>query len=383
VLAGNRPKVFSMLATAKSAAPTSLPGPAGEESSVRPSIESWSWKLVATLVLGLSAAISMIAWAGIAAMHRESIAEDREELLGFRALNSTIQKSLDPRFVDANGDLVADPPASSGDFLSPETLVLAHYLGDDEGKLRVDWDALRKKLAEATGREVTVQAYIHTPEEVEAVAAGRIHLLAAHSAEIPSNVNSAGLVPFAELGTDQATDGNRLLIAAVPDDSIRTLADLRGKKLVCTSPESITGYRAAIVAIYLETGMVPVRDYKIAFSHKHDWSARGLAVGKFQIVALSNDMVKQMVRQDRLRETEFRVLYRSEPIPRLTIGHTHNLAPDIVDAVAKAVLEFENRGGEPYRFQPVDYRRDYEFVRRLDDAFAPRFGDVFMVDETL
>src|SRR5262249_32308811 len=164
-----------------------------------------------------------------------------------------------------------------------------------EGKLRVDWNALRSKIAAATRREVRVQSYLHTPEEIAAIAEGKIHLLAAHSAEIPSNVNTAGLVPFAELATDRATDGNRLLIASVRENSIQSLEDLKGRKLVCTSPESITGYRAAIVAIYLKTGMTPATDYKVSFSHKHEWSARGLAVGKYQIVALSNDMVKQMI----------------------------------------------------------------------------------------
>ncbi|MGL4512679.1 MAG: PhnD/SsuA/transferrin family substrate-binding protein [Lacipirellulaceae bacterium] len=343
--------------------------------------ERWSWGLIAGLLFGLCLAIALVGWAARVAMQRESRAEAQDSLLGFTGLGPSVRKSLDAKFVDADGDLLADPPTSPDQFAAPYTLVLAHYLGDDEGQLRVDWESLREKLSVATGLTVKVQAYLHTPEEVAAIAAGKIHLLAAHSAEMPNNVNSAGVVPFAELASRSATDGNRSLIAAVAGGAIRSLDDLRGQTLVCTSPDSITGYRAAIVAVYLETGMLPNEDYRVAFSHKHEWSARGLVVGKFPVVALSDDVVQRMASEDRLRESEYQVLYKSDPIPRLTIARVHDLSPEIARAVTDTVLAFENRVGEQFRFQPVDYQRDYEFVRRLDDAFSPRFGDIFMVEE--
>jgi hypothetical protein len=31
-------------------------------------------------------------------------------------------------------------------------------------------------------------------------------------------------------------------------------------------------------------------------------------------------------------------------------------------------------GGAPLRFAPVDYKKDFELVRRIDDAFDPRFN---------
>jgi hypothetical protein len=48
-------------------------------------------------------------------------------------------------------------------------------------------------------------------------------------------------------------------------------------------------------------------------------------------------------------------------------------------------LEFENAGGaaddnaadntaaEPMRFFAIDYKKDFEFVRKIDDSFDPRF----------
>lgn len=300
--------------------------------------------------------------------------------MAFKGLGESSTQSLDPAHQDSDADLIADSPSDSTAWISPQPLVMAHYLGDDEGTLRVDWEALAQKLSETIKRDVEAVAYLHTPEEIEDIAQGRIQLVAAHSAEIPKLVNSAGLVPFAELATDQAVDGNRLIIAVKHDSPAKSLEALRGKTLVCTEPDSLTGYRAAIVAIYLETGMRPNADYEIYFSHKHERSIRGVAIGKFPFIALSNDVLDRMLDQGRVERAEYRVLYESQPIPRLTVGHIHTLSPELVRRVKDAIFEFDNRTSSPYRFRPVRYLQDYGFARRLDEAFEPRFGQDFLLD---
>ena len=45
------------------------------------------------------------------------------------------------------------------------------------------------------------------------------------------------------------------------------------------------------------------------------------------------------------------------------------------------MLQFDNAngtpdedGGEPMRFAPTDYKKDFNLVRDIDDAFDPRFN---------
>lgn len=343
----------------------------------------WSWGLRLGLLAGLLGATAVIAGVAAFSMHQKSLYTYQQDLLGFKGLSEQPANSLDERYRDADGDLLADTPVVASKCIDPEPVVLAHYLGDDEGVLRVDWESLREMLETTTGKTVTLQPYLHTPDEITAVAAGEIHLVAAHSAEIPSLVNTAGLVPFAELGTSERADGNRLVIAVGPQSTASFLEKLRGGTLVCTEPGSVTGYRAAIIAIYMETGMVPGADYDIYFSHKHERSIRGLAVGKFPFVALSHDVLERMLEEGQIKPSEFRILYESRPLPRLTIGHAHQLDPEIRDSIISAVLDFENAAtddDQPLRFVPIDYKADYEFARRLDDAFDARFGQIFMPD---
>ena len=67
-------------------------------------------------------------------------------------------------------------------------------------------------------------------------------------------------------------------------------------------------------------------------------------------------------------------------IPRLTIGYAYNLQPDLAVKVKQAILAYRNEGGtpeeggKPLRFFPIDYKRDFDFVRKIDDSFDPRLG---------
>ena len=335
------------------------------------------------LMLGLLVAIIVIAAMAFVTSENRMADLEQRDLIAFQGLGEEVRKTLVEGFRDGNGDLLADPPTELSQLLDPKSIVLAHYPGDDEGRLRVDWDGLQLHLRKEMGKSVHLQAYLHTSEEIEMITQGEIHLVAAHSAEVPLLVNNAGFVPVAELGTPNGPDGNKLLIAVAPESDINKLEDLRGETLVCTEPDSITGYRAAIVAIAEQTGMRPGIDYDIYYSHKQERSIRGLAIGKFKFVALSYDVLQRMLEESRVKEADYRVIYESQVIPRLTIGYIHNLIPELCEKAKAAILSFENQGGGDKSlevasgFFPIDYQRDYLFLRRLDDAFEPRFSEIF------
>ncbi len=88
-----------------------------------------------------------------------------------------------------------------------------------------------------------------------------------------------------------------------------------------------------------------------------------------------------MLKKGTLEPAQYRVIFQSEVIPRLTIGHVYNLAPELAAKITAAMLDFANEKGaseddspEPMRFFAVDYPKDFEFVRRIDDSFDPRFS---------
>jgi len=317
-------------------------------------------------------------------MHdRAGVRATEERLLAWHGLTASIHKRLASQYVDQNGDLLADAPTDASKQIAPDTIVLAHYIDRDADTQIVDWENLRIALANVLGREVVLQEYRNSADDVAAVKAGAIQLVALHAADTPYIVNNAGFIPVAVLGNEAGSHGNRLDIAFTASSKVQTLAELRGHTLTCTAPDSITGYRAALAILSQETGMRPHVDYSLNFSHGQKRSIVGLARGDYEITALSDDKLQSMLQKGDVEPSQYRVIYQSEVIPRLTIGHVYNLAPELANGFSETVLEFSNveraneeSGEAPMRFMASNYVRDFEFVRRIDDSFDPRFSKI-------
>jgi phosphonate transport system substrate-binding protein len=316
----------------------------------------------------------------LASQESATMRRGQDRLVANHGLLPPGRKRLSPDYADANGDLVADPPAEQTRWVDPETLVVAHYLGDEADADPLDWQGFQAALAQATGKKVVLQEYLNSANEVAEIKNGTIHVVALHSADTPYVVNHAGFVPVAVLGSAGGATGNHLAITVSRDSSLRELGDLRGRKLTCTRPDSITGYRAAIAVLSQKLGMRPDVDYTINFSHGQTRSILGLIAGEFQVAALSDDKLQSLLKTSEIKPEDYRVLYESQVIPRLTFGHVYNLSPELAANVRAAALGFENQhgaadelAGQPLRFIAIDYKKDFEFVRQIDDRFDPRF----------
>ena len=121
-------------------------------------------------------------------------------------------------------------------------------------------------------------------------------------------------------------------------------------------------------------------DYYINFSLGQRRSVVGLIGGDYQVAALSDDKVRSMLKQGSIKASDYRIIYQSAVIPRLTVGYVYNLRPQLAAQITAAAIAFGNEQGgadedtgEPMRFLPTDYKNDFEFVRKIDDSFDPRF----------
>jgi len=330
---------------------------------------------------GLACAVGVVCFAEYrATQEQEAIAKSRDVLVAKHGLMPTADKRLSPEYFDKNGRLMADPPLDAEKLLDPDTVVLAHYVDTDVDVQPVDWEGFREKLASVTGKKIVLQPYDNSADDVAAVKAGRIHVVALHGADTPYIVNNAGFIPVAVLGTSTGPHGNHLDIAVRAKSDIRSLADLRDRTLTCTAPDSITGYRAAIVVLSQEAGLRPGVDYTVSFSHGPKLSVLGVASGDFEAAALSDDKLQSLLKKGKIKESDYRVIYESAVIPRVTIGYVYNLQPGLAAKITATALDFANEqgapeepGDEPMRFFPLDYKKDFEFVRKMDNSFDPRF----------
>jgi phosphonate transport system substrate-binding protein len=358
-----------------------IPKPIFARLAHHPTNESSRLALPALLVCSLAVAVGAVfsiayrGWQEQAALQATQIRSD-----SFYGAITPVERFLAPQYVDSDGNMLADLP-SALQLVDPDTLVVAHYEGDYDDEPRVNWPAFQAHLEAITGRRVVLQEYLHTASEVEAIAAGRIHVVIPHSADVPCLVNNCGFIPVAALGTEDGPNGNHMVIAVSPNSKIQSLADLEGITLICTRPLSITGYRAAVTILAQQADMQLDSDYKVYLTDGQARSIRGLAAGWFEAVAISHDKLEWALAAGIIDRSGFRPIYESEIIPRRTVGHIHNLAPGLAAKIKNATLSFDNERISdeqwetlPMRFYAINYQQDFQFVRRMDNSFDPRCG---------
>jgi len=332
--------------------------------------------------LGMATAVVAVAYAGYQAIRaRDALHESQQKMVESFDLTTPTRRHLAPEYTDKGGRLLADAPADPGKLLDPESIVLSYGEDSDVEIQPVNWDGFQKYLSQVTGKKVVGQKYNNTVEDVAAIKEGKIHVVALHAADAPYLANNAGFIPVAVLGTGEAALGNHLDLAVAPDSDVKTLSDLRGRTLTCTQPTSITGHRAAIAVLCDEAKLRPDVDYIVNYSLGQTKSITGLAEGEYTAVALSDDKLKSLIKAGRIKSSDFKIIYESQVIPRFTIGYVYNLAPEVAAKVTDAILGFSNEAaiededtGRPMRFFAVDYKRDFEFVRKIDEYFDPRLG---------
>ena len=330
----------------------------------------------------MAAAMAAVAYASYEAIRASNaMHESQEKMVESFDLTTPIRRHLAPEYTDKDNRLLADAPADPEKLLNPETIVLSYGEDSDVEIQPVNWDGFQKYLSQVTGKKVVGQKYNNTVEDVSAIKEGRIHVVALHAADTPYLVNNAGFLPIAVLGAGETALGNHLDLAVAKDSDIKTLSDLRGRTLTCTQPTSITGHRAAIAVLLQEEKLRPDVDYIVNYSLGQTKSIVGLVEGDYAAVALSDDKLQSLIKAKRVNSSDYHIIYESQIIPRFTIGYVYNLAPEVAAKVTDAILGFTNEAaledqdtGKPMRFFSVNYKKDFEFVRKIDEYFDPRLG---------
>jgi phosphonate transport system substrate-binding protein len=199
-------------------------------------------------------------------------------------------------------------------------------------------------------------------------------------------VNNYGFQPVAVLGNQSGINGNHLDLIVPAGSSIAGPGDLKGRKLVCTTPSSITGYRAAIAVLMQDQGLRPNVDYEVTWSLGQKRSITGIAEKKFEAAAVSDDKLQSLIEKGTIDASAIKTIYQSPVIPRTTIGYFYNLDPALAEQLRHAILPATtlsplrsrpttapSTSPDVLEFIPADYKKDFEFVRAIDGQFDPRF----------
>lgn len=287
--------------------------------------------------------------------------------------------TLDARYCDRDGDLVADTPTDPRQLLDPPVLVFAYTPVEDPSVYRRVWQGFMDHLAQATGKRVQFFSVQSNAAQIEAMRAGRLHITGFATGSVPIAINCAGFVPFAMMASKDNEFGYAMEFIVHRDSPIQRMEDLRGRTIAFTAETSNSGYKAPSALLAQNYGLVAGRDFKPAFSGRHDNSVIGVANRDYDAAAIANSVMFRMIERKAVDPNALRTIYRSPNFPTTAYGTVNTLTPALQEKIRAAFFSFPWEGSELLRefshsqvpqekFIPVTYRDQWQIVRDIDAA---------------
>ncbi len=285
--------------------------------------------------------------------------------------------TLDDRFCDVDGDLIADIPTDSSEWLDPDTLIFAYTPVEDPAVYKEVWSEFLAHLEAKTGKDVVFFPVQSNAAQIEAMRSGRLHISGFNTGSNPLAVNCAGFRPFTIMASLDGNFGYEMEILTYPGSGIESVEDIKGGQLAFTSPTSNSGFKAPSAILKGDYNMIPDRDFEPVFSGKHDNSILGVANQDYPAASIANSVLNRMISRGVVTEDQVISIYKSQTFPTTGFGVVYNLKPELQAAVQDAFFSFEWEGtklqeefekSNEGQFLPMNYKDFWEVIRKIDTA---------------
>jgi phosphonate transport system substrate-binding protein len=287
---------------------------------------------------------------------------------------------LDALYCDENRDGVADPPKDPAKLVSPDTLIFTYAPVEEPAVYEAAWSDFMKHLEKVTGKKTKYFGLQNYAAQIEAMRSGRLHISAYSTGSLVYAVHLAGAVPFAIMRDAKGPAGYHLVIMTqANNDKIKSVADLKGKRVAHVSQTSNSGHQAPVF-FFSKMGVVPGKDYQVVFSGKHDNSALGVVNGDYDAAAVADTVVERMASRGVIKHSDYKIIYTSPVFPTAGFAYSHNLEPKLADKVREAFMTFKIEGsalGKEFKgrtgFMSVNYQKDWDAVVGILQANGAAF----------
>jgi phosphonate transport system substrate-binding protein len=200
------------------------------------------------------------------------------------------------------------------------------------------YKALAKVLSDKLGCPITLFIADNYTAEVEAMRAGKLEIGEFGPLGYIFAHKLAKAVPVAVFGTKNHKPVTYTAALWAPKDSgIKSVADLKGHTIAFADPASTSGNllpRYALIKAHLD----PNKDVKIQFAGSHTASMLALVHGKVDAAEVNSQQQATGSTSGVFKPADFKVIWRSAPIPNDPIVVRGDLPADFQAAVKKALL---------------------------------------------
>jgi phosphonate transport system substrate-binding protein len=286
---------------------------------------------------------------------------------------------LDTRYCDENGDLIADQPKDPKQWQNPATLIFSYTPVEDPAVYENVFGEFMAHLTKVTGKKIRWFPAESYAAQVEAMRSGRLHIAGVATGPTPYAVNLAGFEPVIAMARPDGSIGYTLRLITHKDSPIKTVADLKGKRVAHVSPSSNSG-DIAPRALFTSMGVTPGKDYEVLYSGKHDNSVMGVVNKDYDAAPVASTVMERMQQRGMFKGDQLRVVYESSQFPRASFGVAHNLAPELKAKIKEAFLTFDFKNSklgaefkDVEKFAGINYKDHWRDVRAIQKASGIRY----------
>ncbi|KUF10194.1 phosphate/phosphite/phosphonate ABC transporter substrate-binding protein [Pseudoponticoccus marisrubri] len=293
------------------------------------------------------------------------------------ASQASAEFQLGDRYVDNDGDLIADIPTDESELIDPSTLIFAYTPVEDPAVYAEVWQGFLDHMSEVTGKNVQFFPVQSNAAQIEAMRAGRLHVAGFNTGSNPLAVACAGFRPFAMMAAEDGSFGYEMEIITYPGSGIESVEDLKGETLAFTSETSNSGFKAPSAILKAEFGMEAGSDFEATFSGAHDSSILGVANKDYTAASIANSVKGRMLDREVVTEDQLVTVYTSQTFPTTGYGTVYNLTPELQDKIREAFFSYEwegtalaeefGRNGED-QFIEITFQDDWSVIRTIDEA---------------
>lgn len=348
-------------------------------------------------------------------LNQNAPAEERGKILDGYLVGAEKYAALSPEFTDADGDLVADVPKEAKE---PAELWFTEIAGDNPDRSEKTWAAFLEHLSKVTGKPCKYLKKVDVPAggpaepregdregdpgpppepgavtsfdaQLKALKDGKLHVTAFTTGQVRRAVNEAGFRPLVVPADQDGKFAYQVKVLVPKNSPVRTLADLKGKTLAVSSMSSNSGAKAPLVML-ADAGLDVRKDVALKVVGRYEAAVAQVLKGEADATCLPSDLLaRELARGEptaeekargrvRLTEDQIRVIDLPGDYPKLCFGVSHALPRPLADKVLAGfkTFRFEGLVGEKYKadgavqFLPVEYKKDWEAVRQIDDRLV-------------
>ncbi len=200
---------------------------------------------------------------------------------------------------------------------------------------------LKTHLERALAKEIELVVTTDYSSMIEAMRFGRIEIAYfGPFSYVLAKSRAPDIEPFA-VGIERGLSTYNSVLIATAGGPVSKVDDIRDKPFGFGDQASTSSHLIPRAHL-LRKGLVGGRDYKIVHLGTHDGVARAVQNGQVPAGALSKQILDSLTKRNAIDGAKIVQIDLSDPIPNYPMTMQGNLAPQLREAIRKAILEIKD-----------------------------------------